>query len=364
MLRMSLDVAEGSTDVAYRLATTATCMRTWLMRGDDSAGNLSPLSDDLPPELRKLAQFLRRHFHIIGTSVRGYALQNNWDPGAVSRFLSGERIPPQSFVDTLLADAGPQRSPDEVEQEQTEGVDLRLRALHVRNARQAMAEQIAQDLANAEQEINLLKAKERVLTKALLEAEAKNESLYQKYQAMQEEIQYNLQQTAIPAALGQLADERGRTEREIIQLKEELELERAARIAAEQRRDMLQSELDKTDAQLVRAGGAASTINSYNSQRQLLVAMRGRKTRWGGVVSLIAVPILIYGAPVYLGLIYHTLTRGQSALKVMTVSGLFVPVWFALAIMKVEQPEADGKAGKILWLIVLTAAIFFTAALV
>jgi len=161
-----------------------------------------------------------------------------------------------------------------------------------------------------------------------------------------------------------LADERDRAGKEIIRLKAELELERATRIAAEQRRDMLQAELDRTDAELVRAGGAALAINSYNSQRQLLVVMRGRKTRWGGVISLIAVPVVIFGAPLYLGLIYHTLTSGQDVLKVMTAFSLFVPVWFALAIMKVEQPEGDGNAKRIFWLIVLTAAIFFIAALV
>ena len=141
-------------------------------------------------------------------------------------------------------------------------------------------------------------------------------------------------------------------------------MKRAARIAAEQRRDMLQAELDRTDAELVRAGGAALVINSYNSQRQLLVVMRGRRTRWGGAVSFLAVPLVIFGAPLYLGLIYHTLSSAQGTLKVMTAFGLFVPLWFALAIMKVEQPEANGKAKNILWLMGLTAAIFFIAALV
>lgn len=334
------------------------------MPGDDSAGKLSPLPDNLPPELRKLAEFLRGHFYMTRTSVRAYALRNNWDPGAVSRFLRGERIPPQSFVDTLLADAGPQRSPDEVEQEHRQGLDLRLKALRVRNARAARSEQIAQDLASAEQEISLLRAKETVLAKALLEANAKHKSLYEKYQLMQEEINKGPQRIALPPALGQLADERDLAAEEIIRLKGELERERAARIAAEQRRDMLQAELEKTDAELVRAGGAALAIGSYSSQRQLQVIMRGRKTRWGGIVGLIAVPVVIFGTPLYLGLIYHTLTSGQGALKVMTACGLFIPVWFSLAIMKVEQPEADGKAKKIFWLMALTIAIFFIAALV
>lgn len=334
------------------------------MPGDDSVGNLSPLPVDLPPELRKLAEFLRVHFYMIRISVRAYALRNNWDPGAVSRFLKGERIPPQSFVDTLLADAGPQRSPDEVELEQAQGLDLRLKALHVRNARAARSEQIAQDLAKAEHEINLFKAKETVLARALLEADAEHKSLYEKYQLMREEIENGPQRRALPPALDQLADERDRAGREIIRLKAELENERAARIDAERRRDILQAELDKTNAELVKAGGAALTINSYNSQKQLLVIMRGRKTRWGGAVSLVAVPIVIFVSPLYLGLIYHTLTSSQGTLKVITACGLFVPVWFALAIMKVEEPEASGKAKKIFWLLVLTAAIFFIAALV
>ena len=301
---------------------------------------------------------------MVNASVRAYALRNNWDPGAVSRFLKGERIPPQSFIDALLADAGPQRSPEEVEQEQAQGRDLRLKALLVRNAREAQSEQIAQDLAKAEHEINLLQAREVLLTEALVKANAKHKSLYERYQLMQAEIQHGSQRKAIPPALGQLAAERDHAGKEIVRLKEQLERERAARVAAEQRRDMLQAELDKTNAELVKAGGAALAIDSYNSQRQLLVVMRGRKTRWGGGISLIAVPAVIYGSPLYLGLIYHTLTPGQSVLKVMTACGLFVPLWFALAIMKVEQPQADGKAKRVFLLMVFTAAIFFIAALV
>ncbi len=334
------------------------------MSGDNPAGNLSPLPEDLPPELRKLAEFLRERFYKIQTSVRAYALRNNWDPGAVSRFLRGERIPPQSFVDILLADAGPHRLPEEVEREQAEGRDLRLKALQVRNARAAKSEQIAQDLAKAEQEISILKAEERALAVALVEAETKHESLYTRYQKMQEEIQNAPQRIALPPALGQLADERDRAREEITRLKGELEHERTARLAAERRRDALQAELNKTDIELVKAGGAALAIRSYNSQRHLLMAMRARSSRWGGAISLFAVPVVIFGAPLYLGLIYHLLKPSQLPLKVMTVCALLVPLWFALGIMKVEQPSASRKARNIFWLIVFTAAIFFIAALV
>jgi hypothetical protein len=300
---------------------------------------------------------------MIKTGVRAYALRNNWDPGAVSRFLRGDRIPPQSFVDTLLADAGPQRSPAEVEQQQAEGLELRLKALQLRNARAARSEQIAQELTVAEQEINLLKAKERVLAKALVRAEAEHRSLYEKYQEMERRI-YEGPQPSIGPGLGQVADEREHARREIARLKEELAIEKAARIAAEERRDMLQAALAKTDAELVRAGGSAFGIGTYDSQRQLLVVMRGRRARWGGAVGLIVVPTVTYGSPLYLGLIFHTLTSSQGFLKVMTACGLFIPLWFTLAILNIEQPGRGGRLTKTVWLIIFIAAIFFTAALV
>lgn len=333
------------------------------MPGNDSVGNLSPLPDDLPPELRELAEFLRGHFYMIKTSVRAYAFRNNWDPGAVSRFLRGDRIPPQPFVDILLADAGPQRSPAEVEQEQAKGLDLRLKALQLRNARAAKSEQIAQELAAAEQEITLLRAKERVLARALVKADAEHKSLYEKYQQMQARIQEGSQQLAISPALDQLAEERDRARKEIARLEEELALEKAARIAAEKRREILQAALAETDAELVRAGGSAFAIGTYDSQRQLLVAMRGRRTRWGGVVGLIVVPTVTYGGPLYLGLIYHTLTSTQGFLKIVTACGLLIPFWFALAIFNAEHPAANKRLTKVLRLAVIIAMIFFIAAL-
>ena len=72
----------------------------------------------------------------------------------------------------------------------------------------------------------MLKAKERVLAKALLEADAKHKSLYEKYLLMQEEIQNTPGRKAIPPALSQLADERDQAGEEIIRLKGELELEK------------------------------------------------------------------------------------------------------------------------------------------
>lgn len=334
------------------------------MHDDDSAAKLEPLRRDLAPELRELAEFLRRHFYTLKVSVRAYAHRINRDPGAVSRYLSGDRIPPQDFADALLADAGPQRSPEEVEREQAQVLDLRLKALRVRNARAAKSEQITQELAAAEEEISLLRAKERAIAKELVRAEADYKSLYEKYQEMQNKIRSDRPQITGSSTLERLADERDRAREEIVRLEVELANEKERRMAAEERRDTLQAKLDMNDAELVRAGGSDFAVGTYDSERQLLVVLRGRTTRWGGAASLVVVPIVIFGSPIYLGLVYHNLTLSQGPLKVMTICGLLIPVWFALAMLKVERPEDVRKLRQAASLIVLTAMLFFIAALI
>src|SRR5215472_1011172 len=188
MVSATKTVAEGSTDVASKLATAAVRVAAWLMPSDDTGRNLRPLPHDLAPELRDLALFLRVNFAKLGVSVRGYAQQHNWDPSVVSRFLKGERIPDQTFVDALLADAGPQRSREEVEEQRSRALDLRLKALRVRNTRAAKAEELAQELIAAEEELNLLKNKERALARALRKAEEDHSLLLGQYACMEQRI--------------------------------------------------------------------------------------------------------------------------------------------------------------------------------
>jgi hypothetical protein len=220
-------------------------------------------------------------------------------------------IPPQDFADTLLADAGPQRSPEEVEAERAHVFDLRIKALQVRNARAARSEEITRELANAEREISLLRTTERALASTLSKTEAEYKSLHAQYQEMQKRLRDAPPQITSGPELKQLAHDRDRTQEEIDRLKGELALEKAARIAAEERRDALQAELDKAEVELVRAGGSAFAVGTYDLQHQLLVALRSRRTRWGGLIGLVAVPAVTYGAPIYLGLVYHTLTSSQ-----------------------------------------------------
>ncbi|MFD5088203.1 response regulator, partial [Kitasatospora sp. NPDC058406] len=90
-------------------------------------GDLRALSPDLNSECRAFAEALRSLFTGLRptASVRRYGARRHLSAGAVSRYLSGQRIPPWQFVQDLLADVGADRGSVAT----SETIDL-LRSLH------------------------------------------------------------------------------------------------------------------------------------------------------------------------------------------------------------------------------------------
>ncbi|MFH8387361.1 response regulator [Kitasatospora sp. NPDC018058] len=74
-------------------------------------GNLQPLNPDLNKECRAFAEALRSLFAGLrpAVSVRRYSSRRHLSPGALSRYLSGQRIPSWQFVQDLLTDVGADR---------------------------------------------------------------------------------------------------------------------------------------------------------------------------------------------------------------------------------------------------------------
>jgi transcriptional regulator with XRE-family HTH domain len=66
-----------------------------------SPQTLSPISGQVPPEARDFAETLRVLFGALGMSLNRLAAVVHSDPGTVSRYLSGKRIPPPDFIDSL-----------------------------------------------------------------------------------------------------------------------------------------------------------------------------------------------------------------------------------------------------------------------
>jgi transcriptional regulator with XRE-family HTH domain len=62
---------------------------------------LSPIPGSVAPEIRDFAETLRVLFGALGISLNRLAALLHSDPGTVSRYLSGRRIPPPGFIDGL-----------------------------------------------------------------------------------------------------------------------------------------------------------------------------------------------------------------------------------------------------------------------
>lgn len=63
-------------------------------RGAVALGELCALDVALAPERRALAEALRAVFTALGMSVCDFAAVCHRDKGAISRYLSGKRVPP------------------------------------------------------------------------------------------------------------------------------------------------------------------------------------------------------------------------------------------------------------------------------
>jgi transcriptional regulator with XRE-family HTH domain len=66
-----------------------------------SSQRLSGIRETVAPEIRDFAETLRMLFGALGMSLNRLAALLHSDPGTVSRYLSGKRIPPPDFVDSL-----------------------------------------------------------------------------------------------------------------------------------------------------------------------------------------------------------------------------------------------------------------------
>jgi len=64
--------------------------------------NLSPIPEGVSFDVRRFTETVRGLFGALEMSLTRFSVQMHCDKGTVSRYLSGERIPPQDFLDRLF----------------------------------------------------------------------------------------------------------------------------------------------------------------------------------------------------------------------------------------------------------------------
>ncbi|MFG3722552.1 hypothetical protein ACGF8D_32665 [Streptomyces massasporeus] len=129
---------------------------------------LDPLGDDIRPEVRELAETLRMLFASLKISLRRYAARTHSDPGTVSRYLNGKRVPPWSFVTGLLTQVADHRG-----EPVTAEVSSRLRMLHSTavsaGTRNHRVHELQQLLEEQDQQVRDSQASEQELEEELRE---------------------------------------------------------------------------------------------------------------------------------------------------------------------------------------------------
>ena len=135
-------------------------------------GELKPLRDDLPPAARQLADEMRDLLRVLGITLNRYAARKYLDHGSVSRFLSGERIPPWNFVHDLLVEATEHRDGVPPTRPVVEHLmRLRRSALEAGGSPSHQVQLLQDRLHDADREASRAAARERELREALQAAQ-------------------------------------------------------------------------------------------------------------------------------------------------------------------------------------------------
>ncbi|AXI76816.1 ATP-binding SpoIIE family protein phosphatase [Peterkaempfera bronchialis] len=209
------------------------------MRGTDTRAKAEVLA---------LSAFLKQLFALLETSLTRYAVRCHRDKGAVSRYLSGQRVPPQDFVDDLLCHVTEITGQPVTAEVQEQAHRLRLEALRVSNGSAYELELLRQRLRTAEEELHHAKVRERVLVKAVADQEARAARAEQRHRQLERGWSDRAAQTApgIGTALTGSGtsvgadDELAALHAELASMK--VELERAQRLKQESEQDCLRLE--------------------------------------------------------------------------------------------------------------------------
>lgn len=209
---------------------------------------LKPVDHELPPDVAALARALRDLFAGLGVSTRRYAARRSYDSSTVSRYLSGNRMPPWEFVLNLLHDVAEERGT--VPTEETIGMlrGLHTAALHASSSPAHKVQLLERKLAEADQEARRAAARERWLEDALQDREHRVRDLQMRYRELQASAVPPPSPPADEPPAGTPTDEAARLRAEVHELKEELSRVRALHQQAEERCAQLERQLAEAEA--------------------------------------------------------------------------------------------------------------------
>ncbi|MGO4424008.1 response regulator, partial [Streptomyces sp. MCAF7] len=225
---------------------------------------LRPLGEGLSQECRDFALALRDLFKGLEVSVRRYAARRYRDPGTLSRYLSGTRIPPWEFVQDLFTDLAERRgtaaTPAAIELVR----ELHRAAVHTSGSPGHAMEILQHQLADADREARTSSVTEDVLGEALLDRQHRIADLEVRLNQLEaawatERTRADTLELGLPDQ-AELIKERDMLQREVKRLTEELEDVRLRGLLAEDRCQMLERQLAMVESQRPAAAPAPDGV--------------------------------------------------------------------------------------------------------
>ncbi|MFJ2405343.1 hypothetical protein ACIOUE_29035 [Streptomyces xanthochromogenes] len=226
------------------------------MSGSTTGARLAPLKPDLGPEKRAFAEDLRRLFLTLDVSVRRYAVRRHLDPSTVTRYLSGERVPPWDFVAGVVGDAA-----EELAHPLTAEAEAALRELHraalKASRRNTEVQQLQDRLADADEEIRRIKTRQRALEDSLRDRHRRLSDIQRRCLHAEEVVEkqrliHSAELERWKGEYERLDTERDDLCEQVLFLEEALTVARAELIAAEEECCRLENELENVQEDLAR----------------------------------------------------------------------------------------------------------------
>lgn len=213
------------------------------------------LDPALPPEQRALADALRGLFDCLGLSLTRYAVRAHLDKSTLSRYLSGQKVPPWSVVHDLLLQSTKLRGNAAPTQEVMKHLkDLHHRALDAGKSPLHTVMLLQGQLAAADHEAERARMRECDLEAALYEARQRVAELTLREREIESERDDERGAHAAEIAIHQedaeeLRRQRADMLREIDRLNHELRTAHHRRVIAEQRCEALEQDIAAVEAE-------------------------------------------------------------------------------------------------------------------
>jgi hypothetical protein len=334
------------------------------MRKDAAA----PRMEDLDPAFRELVEFLNRLFSALGTSTWDFARRHGFNPRIVYKIIKGELFPPPVFIDALISDIRKISDPDVQRQLASAGDlrkqshDLYVKAAQALRRREEQFERLRRAVSDAENDKELAAIREEELAMMLRVKEAEREKVIKQVLELERKLRDSQPGPLMIEAeksKRKAESRRASVDEELIELRGKLNREKQARIDAEKLGARLREAFTEANLRLVRSGGSPVELDLTGPGGPLFRLLRDSKVRWGGWVSVVGVVSMIYFAPFYFGLIYGS-PGAPVLLKLSTVYGLVIVVWFAYVVKEIAYAESGRfRPARFLGVIMAMAALFF-----